>query len=493
MRDKEEQLKVENQKRLLADLLIQRDQEHIRFQRSVDHIEELLGETNEDKCKYASETLKKADVRLKERMDICEQIQQKYISNLESKEEKEKEKELGITIWETFNKICNKVQMFIGQHGMKLKDKAEKGGGCDDQGSSFRLEKLRFQMFDGNVRKYTRFKSEFDKYVKPICKPDQVAFILKSYLSEEIKEEVDTLGDDLKDIWDRLDKKYGDQGKLIDATMSEVNEMPFFEDDDEQGILLMINTIEEPHRDLLLLGIDSEISNSTIVSMTEQKMPKEMKREWIKIVIGEKRMEIAKDKFPSLVKLVIHFRERLEYEMSNIRGDIPHKGKVNFNEGRLQGNKPTESNKQRCWIHLTNGDHPIWRCRVFASKSPSEKVDLVRKNNACFACLEVGHVAKGCKRNFKCKEENCGLGHHQLLHEAHASGVVFHSSVSINNIWKSTDTLLQLQQIKVGRGPSRGENLNVLWDGGSTLSFITFQKQRKTNSKGKKYDYKLSK
>ena len=161
--------------------------------------------------------------------------------------------------------------MFIGEHGMKLKDKAEKGGRCADQGSSFRLEKLRFQMFDGNVRKYHRFKSEFNKYVGPIFKPDQVAFILKSYLSEEIKEEVDNLGDDLKDIWDRLDKKYGDRGKLIDAIMSEVKEMSFFEDDDQQGIQLVINTIEKAHRDLLLLGLESEISNSTIVSMTEQK------------------------------------------------------------------------------------------------------------------------------------------------------------------------------------------------------------------------------
>ena len=156
--------------------------------------------------------------------------------------------------------------------------------------------------------------------------------------------------------------------------------------------------------------------------------------------------------------------------MSNIRGDISHKGKVNFNEGRLKGNKPTESNKQRCWIHLTSGDHPIWHCRVFASKSPSEKVDLVRKNNACFALLELGHVSKGCKQNFKCKEENCGLGHHQSLHEAHASGVVFHSSVASSSIWKSTDTLLQLQQIRVGKRPSQEENLNVLSDGGSTES-----------------------
>ena len=26
---------------------------------------------------------------------------------------------------------------------------------------------------------------------------------------------------------------------------------------------------------------------------------------------------------------------------------------------RVKGNKPTESNKQRRWFHLTNGDHPI--------------------------------------------------------------------------------------------------------------------------------------
>ena len=62
MREKEEQLKVENQKRLLADLLIRRDQEHIRFQKSVNHIEELLEETNEGKWKYGSEALKEAEV-----------------------------------------------------------------------------------------------------------------------------------------------------------------------------------------------------------------------------------------------------------------------------------------------------------------------------------------------------------------------------------------------------------------------------------------------
>ena len=111
---------------------------------------------------------------------------------------------------------------------------------------------------------------------------------------------------------------------------SEIKEMLFFEDDDEQGILLMIDTIQKAHRYLLLRGLGSDISNSTIVSrndisMIEQKLPNEMKREWTRVVTGGKCTEIAKAKFPSLLKLLIHFRERLEYEVSIIRGGISQK------------------------------------------------------------------------------------------------------------------------------------------------------------------------
>ena len=84
-----------------------------------------------------------------------------------------------------------------------------------------------------------------------------------------------------------------------------------------------------------------------------------------------------------------------------------------------------ENRKQRCWLHQTNDDHPIWRCGLFERKEPQEKVNSVRKNNACFACLDVGHVGENWKSNFKRKEGGYGLPHDQALHEAHASDIVF--------------------------------------------------------------------
>ena len=113
--------------------------------------------------------------------------------------------------------------------------------------------------------------------------------------------------------------------------------MPTCEDGDERAILNMINLIERAHRDLVLLGLESEISSSTIVSVIEQRMPQEIKKEWVKLVMGEEHDKISKNKFPSLLKLLLQFRERIEYELSDIRGSIYEGGTVHHGEGRLKG------------------------------------------------------------------------------------------------------------------------------------------------------------
>ena len=199
--------------------------------------------------------------------------------------------------------------------------------------------------------------------------------------------------------------------------MATVKNIPKYAEDDVADIIHMINTIEKAHQDLLRLGFEKEINNSTIVSIIEERFPDSLKKEWIKLATGKKILENTSDKFPHLLQLLLEYRERLEYEFSNIREEELHNGKVNLSKGGYHSKG--ESMKAKCWIHQTSGDHPIWRCRVFESKTPSEKVELVKTKNACFACLEVGHVANRCTRGFKCKEDGCGLPHHQLLHEAH--------------------------------------------------------------------------
>ena len=95
-------------------------------------------------------------------------------------------------------------------------------------------------------------------------------------MTDEISEEVNCLGDDIDRIWKQLDKKYGVAGKLVDAIMSEIKEMPTCSNIDDQWVLEMINKIEKAHRDLKRPDLEKEISNSTIVSIIEERLPEDI-------------------------------------------------------------------------------------------------------------------------------------------------------------------------------------------------------------------------
>lgn len=99
--------------------------------------------------------------------------------------------------------------------------------------------RIKFLCFDGDLRKYPKFKSDLLKFILPAYKKDQAAFVLKSYLEGTVNDEVESL-DDLQEIWTRLDRKYGDESKHIDAIMAEIKEIPICDDIDVKGILNLI-------------------------------------------------------------------------------------------------------------------------------------------------------------------------------------------------------------------------------------------------------------
>ena len=107
------------------------------------------------------------------------------------------------------------------------------------------------EKFDGDIRKYPKFKKQFERYVKPLCSESQLPFVLKSHLDEKVKEEVDNADDDMSTLWCRLDKRYGNCGKLIDTILSDIAKAP---KGDARSTLAMINVIEKAHRDLIKTG-----------------------------------------------------------------------------------------------------------------------------------------------------------------------------------------------------------------------------------------------
>ena len=59
-------------------------------------------------------------------------------------------------------------------------------------------------------------------------------------------------------------------------------------------IINMIKTFEKAHQDLIRLGFEKQINNSTIVSIKEERMSENLKKEWIKLAAGKKEIRNCK-------------------------------------------------------------------------------------------------------------------------------------------------------------------------------------------------------
>ena len=88
-------------------------------------------------------------------------------------------------------------------------------------------------------------------------------------------------------------------------------------------------------------------------------------------------MVVGRDKFPTLYKLLLKHKARIEFQFSEIRYTENHQGDV----------FATEANSGRkwwCWLHPNQNEHPIWRCKGFLGKTIDERISLVRSNKASF-------------------------------------------------------------------------------------------------------------
>ena len=275
------------------------------------------------------------------------------------------------------------------------------------------LERIKLDKFNGDIRKYPKFKEQFELYVKPLCTEAQLPFVLKSHLDEQVKEEVDNVDDNMETLWERLDKKYGNCGKLVDVILADIARAP---KGDGRSTLTMINTVEKAYRDLSRMGKESEMKNGTIISMIEKKLPEEIRYEWLQR-IAENTEGDTNEKFSLLLELLRKFKTMIEYDQAAIRKPADRRSVTNFASGTSQGRK---NEKNTCWIH-TSEKHPIWVCQSFKEKSVAERINLVKQNHACEACLEVNCtgvvVLPNCKKKFKCIIQGCDKHHNKLLHQ----------------------------------------------------------------------------
>ena len=375
---------------------------------------------------------------LKSKWKSAETAHDQYVSFIDDTDEGEEAwlDEISERFDELELKVSNKMQDFMKHEGVQKDDQSNSRSSEPTEGQSIatgnrvmpqnvvKIEKMKFRMFDGDISKYPEFKTEFIKHLQPQCNTGQLAFVLKGYLSESVRDEVSHCNDDYDAMWKRLDQKYGNTRMLVYTILEQVKHLECNVSGPEE-ILKMISIVEKAWRDLERLGETTELCNAQTISTIEQAMDDKMQNEWVREIASKSLNSTAK--FDALLKFLADWRCRIEYMGCGIRAgeNAQQGGSYHASGGGASGGK-------RCWLHGNcEGEvHPIWNCRIFKLKSPSERRTLTLLNKACQRCLEqactgVEDVEK-CQRAFKCSVSGCGGNHNRLLHIT--DGAVNHAS-----------------------------------------------------------------
>ena len=361
------------------------------------------------------------------------------------------------------------------------------GNSSSSQSSSnLKLSRMKAPKFSGNIRDFARFRKDFDKIVKATYSGFQLVYVMKEEcLSGEALELVRNL-DSLEDIWERLTEKYGGTLQIVDSVIKDVRCIKIPRNNQEQGLISMIDTLEKGVQDLSAIGKRSDIANAYTVKIVEDKLPKPVMYKWLEEA-GERdegdsdtsvtSSDDSSDRFEKFMKFLKKQRKMTEKIIQQEKEKDKEGNKENnedsSNKKERRGGKVfgmLKKNKNNCLIH-PNSEHLTRHCKEYMSKTPDERGEVVKNLDACKLCLSLAHVGQDCPWEDKwkpCGVSGCDKFHSRTLHGAKSFSIqLIHTTLQTQTSIE-TRTLLLMQEVS-----EEGSKLFIFWDNGSTISLVS--------------------
>ena len=339
-----------------------------------------------------------------------------------------------------------------------------------------RTQKASYPKFGGDVRNFARFQREFQTIVAPShSDPSHQAYVLKSEcLKDSVKKCVENL-DDLKEIWKRLEEKYGNKHDLVDVVVKDLGKVQKLKQNDDLKFISLVDMIEKGLQDLGAIDAKHELANSYTVTRVEAKLSRETYHEWLK---EEEKME-GESRFEKLFGFLKEERRRVEKIVQRTPGNESNKDPLKKppwkkEQCNFAGGGPTDDGDGEvlnlCLIH-PKSKHFTRKCRGFLAMKEEERVNLVKSTDACPLCLSIKHIGNTCPFKVQwgpCNIDGCELFHARALHKAIVVKKIGTELCASIGIGVEFNTLLLVQEIRSTHG-----DIKSMFDNGSTISLVS--------------------
>ena len=168
----------------------------------------------------------------------------------------------------------------------------ETGSSGDNDNSAacgFKLEKPKLPVFAGNVRDYAIFRSDFKHAIEAKYSKRDSITLLRTCLRDKPLELIKGIESDYDAAWEYLDSIYGDPRFVSDTVTQDIIQFKALQDGEDARFCDLVHLVKRCYNTLKEVGLPSDMNNSHMLSIIEQKMCADDRKVWARDLEKEKK------------------------------------------------------------------------------------------------------------------------------------------------------------------------------------------------------------
>ncbi len=339
----------------------------------------------------------------------------------------------------------------------------------------FKMEKPKMPRFAGDVRDYVIFRADFKHAVDSRYSKRDCMSLLRTSLNGKPLEWIKGIGSDYDAAWQHLDSIYGDPRFVADTVTHDISKFRPLREDEDTRFCDLAQLVRQSYNTLKEVNRPFDMDNNHMIAMIEQKLHVNDRKIWARHLESSKK-EATLENLIAWMTTEMKTRMRATAPLRSTQGRHP----VGSFNAEVSGSYP------KCWV-CKNSNHFVDQCKKFASMSPSERLQAVKENHACYSCLKRAgrdHRASNCSRRRQCQEKEngnqCKYYHHHLLHDANQN-----PAAKIGTFTTDKTAMLPIVQANILGLNGLRKKGNVLLDFGAQISLIKTSVAKDLKLKGK--------
>ena len=225
-----------------------------------------------------------------------------------------------------------------------------------------------------------------------------------------------------------LERNFRQSHAVVSAHLDKLSGFPSLKMHNSENVIAFSATISALVGVFRSLKYEHDLSSAALLGQAVQKLPPNMKEAWSMHTVKKDWSRPTLLDFNEWLKDKAEAHERMkasatkpkngESAPSVTRTKTGAKVFASAASSASSNGTGTKPNRVQPNCIVCKDNHPLWHCRVFLDKTPTDRGKIVAENKLCFSCLKGNHSFRQCPQPRKCNKDGCNSSHNTLIHGA---------------------------------------------------------------------------